>query len=435
VSEIKIFKDVIVPGTEFVVLERVLLSFRSIGEVANDLYWRSVEFSSSTPVVRGVRTWFRTVGSDGVSRYISLDPGEYRISAPKPPDIIIDIPVGHPSHSVREVLVAARDACRRAGPLDEREQKLIEITDRILTHDTDSLPEADAGCGFYKALKSQSSQQFQEFLTEIIQKQLANLENTFEKSGQGLALLRLQTMLGLHIEDRWMTDPGSYLGGFVNQFCNDEATRPQMLDAISTVCNNEYEDGNQQLRNALDAKFLRQMTFHLALSHLHLSIAWNAFKACPDLLKGKLNLVRPPVILEEAHVCVLSGITTFARSFCVKDYESSARELLAQCGPDMNALSKAARQDASQILPVFSKAFAAILSAQAMTLADDAQSIKVGIAEREKHRQLYPGGEAERGWIDLALLRAHKKIGDETAARSYAIHVAAQIFTRRSLGG
>ena len=70
-----------------------------------------------------------------------------------------------------------------------------------------------------------------------------------------------------------------------------------------------------------------------------------------------------------------------------------------------------------------------MLAAQALTLSGVAEQTRAGIAELERLKAQVPllDGAFKRGWINQALLKAHKAVQDEAAVQKVAFVMAAEI--------
>jgi hypothetical protein len=141
-----------------------------------------------------------------------------------------------------------------------------------------------------------------------------------------------------------------------------------------------------------------------------------------------------PVLAEEALACTLDGISSGAR-FCALDPEKEAFSLLRRLDPDMwtfRSVRDLARRDASEIRPVFTRCFADILAAQALTLLGNPTHIRAGIARLEEIRHGFHALETdfERGWIEHALLKAYGKLNDDEAKLRLAAGISARLVTR-----
>lgn len=203
------------------------------------------------------------------------------------------------------------------------------------------------------------------------------------------------------------------------------------------MANTDYEAGRAQLAMAITADTFGAMTRRLTLTYHHLLTA----KTIADLLLQEGG-TRPvfhftPIIIEEALVCTLVGITDGTR-FCAQHPDTEARALLRRHGPSLTALRPAARSRASEIYPSFTRFFADILAAQALTLAAAAETTLAGIAELQRLRgKLSASGglaasfaDFEAGWIDTALLKALRSTGATIPAQALAADIAGRLALR-----
>jgi hypothetical protein len=430
-KRVKLFGDQVMPGTEYVVLERTLAAFRLMEEATLDRYWYIAEYTASAMPASDRRVWWR-ISSEGADRFISINPGEYREHPPEADDLVLDLPPGRPKTTCRKILTAAVRSCALYTPTIDRGDELSRIAEQLLKTGEDRASRArfdELVDDTVEAGKS-GSPTYHSLLEELVKHQVRFQDPTITHLAATLGLLYLQAATNLWIEESWKHNPTGFLKAFAEKLVDDPVQGEVTRDQICRICDREHEIAQGLLETALKAPSLSAMTRNLSQAALHATIAFSLCLAAP---KRDLKLKYPAVILEESLVCIWSGFTYFG-TFCTEAPEWQARGLLERCEPTLSALRKGMRRLASPIAPAFTHGFADVIAAQALTLAGP-EATQVGIVELERLRELFSYGPdaMEANWIDWALLGAYKKVGRDLEGRSRAARLAVQMIVRKAL--
>ena len=226
-----------------------------------------------------------------------------------------------------------------------------------------------------------------------------------------------------------MNDPRSYLGSFLEAMFRSDEHRPALIALIIGISNLEYEHGRSAVRSAINSNDWQQNTRHLMIGGHRFTVVQLLRVFLERKMAWPAEMHMPAVLADEAFVCTRTGLMRGA-IFCSNHPDDRAVELLRRVDqpPSIGALRRAARSMASEIEPAFTRKFADILAAQALSLASG--SAAEGVIELEELRNDPTIGNFERGWLDLALLNVYKAVGDENKVRQKAVSIAAELVVR-----
>lgn len=429
----ELMAGLVVIGTRYLALEWVLAAFNLTDEATLDAYWHGAEFASAQPAAKGTRVWVRIKHPRHPDCWISHDPGEFRTTPPEEPCLIVDLPDGGPRTRCRDILAALLEPNETGLPINDNEQKLLDVGNRLLKGATNSTETA-----FKRELSATIDlprDDFIEPLNQLYRQGLFGFQCQIDQFGFWILLLQMQRALGVRIQQDWLADESAVFFGFMHEMLTDASRRDQCISYATEIARSEYDHGRAGLAKALDAETMGSMPRHLMLALHRFQMALWLIHALSKGGVDKHAIGLNAIVVEEAQVCTMSAITQGARFFTRKP-ESEARFLLSDALPTHDALRRRARKSASEILPVFTRFFADVLAAQALTLIDNVDQIRGGIAELERLDARLPlmTAEFERGWIHHALLRANKRLNDNAAVDKLAKVIAGELTVRVVLG-
>jgi hypothetical protein len=247
-----------------------------------------------------------------------------------------------------------------------------------------------------------------------------------------MLLLQLQWDLNLWIAEPWFDAPREYAEGF----CKDVAAKyPDTFVAVGAQSARiEYDAARKALEAALACDGMTGMTRHLVSA---LDKFWRAYWIRSKLTKlaEATRFSFTEQIAEESWVCTLSGLS-YGALFFAWEPERVPLDLITDSKRRNVDMEAAAREwGSSHIHPYFTRSFSEVLAAQALTLSRSAREFSDGIARLEQLRTKFAGVaetdmEFELGWIDLALLKAHKHAHNERAALECAKRIAMRTVLR-----
>ena len=118
------FITVLMPGTEFIHLERALSAFRLGPEDIIEKLW-----SVPNTIVRAERNapegvWWRLPFGNGDFQYINITEGEFRLSEPPAPALIRDAPPTSEDATCRDVVVEMSRRCEGLRAPTPRHEEL-----------------------------------------------------------------------------------------------------------------------------------------------------------------------------------------------------------------------------------------------------------------------------------------------------------------------
>jgi hypothetical protein len=378
--------------------------------------------------------WWRTKQPDGSFAYVNVDPGEYRKTAPEAGAIVKDMPDVPDQHECRDLLENAIGRAEGSPVADKFYRDLIAAGKGLLSHPDELARQAMSRVeAIIPMVRSAEAEAVAGPLGNLYYHCHSCLEMDQATFADTMLLLQLQRMTSCWIQERWLEDPGPFLGGFLTQLSAGDEIRDRLRKACSEISFIEYDRARTALKGGLEAGSLASMSRKLA------DAQWGFFMVNTLQLRAaacglSFESPRPPVVLEESSACAITGIGYFAR-ILTDDPEYIPAHLLEKASSDGIDEFRAARQwGATMIYPVVNRTFANILGAHAMTLAPETEKIRAGAnslvdlrTALAKDSGVNDDDAFERGWIDQALLSAYKKLGMQEEVRTLATSIAAKL--------
>jgi hypothetical protein len=418
------FASVVVPRTTYTALERIIAAFNFEPEKVIDHSWHVAEVIGEPVESGGKRVWWR-VKNTYETYYLSVDPGECRTSQPGD-GIIMDVPPGDPKITCRQVLQAAVTAAAYSPPVFDENKELLVTAERLLNGGRD-IPEAFKA-HVRSAIDIADMQQYQSVFDALYESYFTPYRcNTLDFTC-AILLLQFQRATAVRIQEDWLSDPNGYLFGFLEQSFESQESRPLLIRTVTDFCNSNYEIGRSDVERALSAESWERNTRRLALACHRLQIVRLLQHFLSTHKIWPTEMAMPAVLAEEAFVCARTGLMQGAR-FCSMHPDSWARSILRAAGrsPTIAALKYEAHLSAREIEPTFTRQFADILAAQALSLAPGHELEGLGELENIRKTRSDQVGFFERGWLDRCLLEAYRATGNEPMIRRTAASIAGQL--------
>lgn len=427
----ELFGGVALPDAYFPALHRICVAFNTVDErLINELaYSVEVMVEEYSPDDRQ-RIWWHSRDQHGKDTWISINPGEFRTEPPDSPCRIREMPKGAPRQTTRNMLRAAIEALEsfphpgHEGPYLARAKELLSRSPQGAQPELYTAIQSIPASAEPQEIQSHSDKLYQDFFFSF--------RNTISDFTDCITLMHIQYAINMHIEQNWSSNPSKYLSSYIKLICTEDSYRERFLQKIIDLAHKRFHSGRKLIGKGLDGSME--------------DLSENLMMACHNFLSANtiLNLITKfgispqriqlnPNVVEEAFVCTWTGIHVGAR-FCMKHPNTYPLKYHANNGPILKDLQRAARRDASEIQPIFTRSFAKILAAQALTSSDHKPDIENGLSELERlNKNQSHAHNFEQSWIDHALLNAYRRVGDENNAKRMAIQIAAKLTLRLAL--
>jgi hypothetical protein len=443
----KIFDDKLIVGTASFALNSVRAACCLYNATDHERGWRNVQALDHLQQIPGKRVWCRFLYADGKESFICLDPGEYRTVRPNAAnDVVVEPPETFPGDTLAKRLEALLDFCREfSSSREEIEALAATVKNFARDHqsvrtDTELFESADENL---RSGRGNPSDLIQELFREVLLKH----KMPIVEFSTAMALLQLQVMMGQWIEPKSRGIFGKKISrayekpmqSFINYTHTLAASpyREKLIAQLSVIGNANYRDASASVKEALNHASLVACTRELAVGVHQYFIA-----LLVTATMVRQNLTAPlkykAVQAEEGYACTITGLL-YPTSFLFLNPDTEPARiaaLLASGVPESSILLRTC----SPIWPLFTKKFAKTLVATALTFNADG-SFARGLEELHKLEREYAetppdlNVDFERGWIDNALLKAYRLIGDEERTRAYAMRIAGQLVLLRAFAG
>jgi hypothetical protein len=252
-----------------------------------------------------------------------------------------------------------------------------------------------------------------------------------------MVIIAVQRWLGVRANWDWSADPKTSLEKLIAMLlAHSDVSRMKLVAFSTELANQHYASGRRRLAEALGSETMREMSRPLLLAFHH-------FLAAEGLQKISLmpGITTPacsfaPVVVDGAKACTGSAII-WSMKFFGRGPRERPLGLAVEHGSSLRELQRASRSLSSEIDPSFTKLFAQVLCAQALTYATERSVIKLGLDSLVALRQGLSGGgcdlrsEFEAGWIDAALLDVYLEYHQIGLGIPLAINIAGRLRDRR----
>jgi hypothetical protein len=375
------------------------------------------------------------------SGYVSLDPGEFRITPPDGPgDVIKEAPVSSSPVRLSNLLkthLQRIDA--HANELTEELELLKQQGEKLLQNmQTNDYSEA---LNIFRAetskLRTDKTASAQEIVNGLYEKCFLGFLMPGTQYAMAIALLQIQMGVNLWIEQDVYSDVRSFLGSYLGDTSN---SYPSILEGAAKIGNWHFEDGQKCLKAALASVTLDNFYRLLYLAAHHF---WAACAIATDseavMPAGNLNYTA--AIAEESYSCVVTGVhgTLVDRALGHKDdFEERLINYFEQ--DNESEMERYVRDLTRPTNPVLPKHYAHVSIARAMVEVGDPwlhKAIKLlHSLEEEFHSQvtLFENSSRELYRIESGLMVAYREIGDEERAKEYATKITGRLLVSRVLG-
>jgi hypothetical protein len=425
----------LMPGTEFVNLERALSAFRVGPEAIVEKRWAVTQALERVNRDAAPGVWWRVRYEDGSTFFIRISPeGETRTSEPPAPCDIRELPMVSDVITCREVLSEVARRCDNLNPPHPRYAEMLAISKKLLSGDVAARRES---VGQMAALmeKVRNGIERPEWLTgvkDLYETCFFNFALDCHEFSCAMALLQLQGITNRWIQADWFDDPDHYLASYYFNVASDSTSRQHLIDAsvemADAMVGAARNDLLLALRTSLMAPFPRK-----------LMLAYHRFRCASLVQKLSVNIgaapsvfESPPHVTEEGEVCMESGILTGAWLCAL-----SPHDILYDLG--LRALTPAEIWDevknySCPHLPVFPNGFAKILAAYAGFFAGDASgTIDELLHYDNEFGRCVTDVAYEEAWVEKGLLDAYRDLGNDLSTR-YAGRIAAKLLVMGHLG-
>lgn len=431
----QLFRGIALPQAERIGLERGLAAFSLLQEASLDEHWFRIEALAGLPHARdGARVWGRGARPDG-HWWVSIDPGEYRITEPPQPCVVHDLKEsGIPSWTCRVLLENVLENYGLVKTPDRDELAMIEVCRRRLSASCAASGKLSDELvrGLREAFATSDAEALGRLLEYINIDYVGGFNASVDYLSPVVAIAQLQGRVGVAVQQDWFEEPLGLLAGLIDGLARSEEHRAKAMQAMSKYCNSEYDDARRYVLAAINSSELAGMSRKLILAYHRYFLVFlieHGFRRSGNPLS---DLDFSPVMAEEAIACTLSGIVHGANF--VKDAFEHEADRMNRAGPlPLDQLRRLARQLSSEVSPVVTRVFADILAAQALSRSEDPSRIREGVEALRRAAQTTAPDSFERGWINLSLMQAHKALGESDAAESAALEIATQLMLRAVL--
>jgi hypothetical protein len=411
----------------------VLAAYNLTDEAKLDQYWYAAEVAAELPSGTDARVWLKGRQGAGREYWISTDPGEFRTTPPPPPCVVHELPEGSPRVRCRHILEELAAAGEAFPPIVEHEQRLLDVANQILAGTEQANGRAIRES--LRAARDCPQEKYQEVLNSLCERAIFDFESKIDEFSYSILLLQLQRVLAVDIQEDWTDRSGAVFAEFMRMMLAEPKSRDRCVSQCVLIMKAEYENGRATISEALNGQTMSSMPRKLlvAFHRFQMARALEHFLRQQGVPPAQIGM--NSIVIEESQVCTMSGLTQGAHFF-IYHPDLVARDLLFRGNNSLPALRRAARASASEILPMFTRFFADMLAAQALTLSDVDAQVESGTVELNRLKAQVPllNGAFERGWINRALLKAYKAVGDEAAVQRIAFAMAGEITAVAALG-
>jgi hypothetical protein len=430
----QILANQLIPGVDKYALVSLKAACSVLDPEMSEERWALTRVLNEQPMIDGKRVWYQFAGGSIGDCYISVHPGEHRTDRPNGlNDIVLTPPPPPADDTLTRRLLALVDFARTFSIHKEE-------VDDVATTVRDFAAKRTSPYG--AELFAQASDQVregrgnrQELTQALYYEGLLNHTMPLLQFSAAMALFQLQAMTGQWVDPEQRNpylEPIGSLNGFMRAVAASEHRR-DLEKALAMVGNNCYRDGGESVKSAINSPSLVALSRHLVNAcHQYLTALFVARNIQREKLNTSLNYRL--IQADEGYACAQSGIFNPA-DFLFNDPEGEARGIaraIASGKPEANLTFFLS----TPFWPRYTKRFARTLVAQARTLL--ASQLEQGIRELHELEKEY--GEAlgeevefERGWIDSALLRAYRVLGDEERVKRYATRIAGRLVVLMAL--
>lgn len=429
-----LFQSRYVPFAEEIGLVRALAAFSLTNERRLNDYWRQVEaFDAVCVNPDGARQWWRVV-REGHEAWISLDPGETRHEPPEPPCVVVDLlEAEHPSWSCRKLLAHIVEHYRSIPNPYESEIRRLAIVEERLRDTSEEGPRLPAAVlAEIRGAVETDRHAVGRVLSFVYDEYLLSGRCNIDYLTEIIAIAQLQSAAGVHIAEDWLGEPLGAAYAFVELILNDNDRRDRMIGDTAQFCADTFTMARKDVASALDETEMFAMTRKLLLALHRFELVFlidKTFRAAGVTLDGS---GLSPILIEESYVCTLTGLCSGAQ-FVIEPPQDVALGLRRQVGsvdPTLAQLKRAARLRAREFEPAFTRRFADILAAEALSQFSSAEVATPGIEELLRLKATSPPGAFERGWINMALRSAFMRFDRQDDLAKIALEIAASAMLR-----
>lgn len=424
---------VILPGAHYTLMRDACTAFNIAPEELIDSGDGDIEFMSSAHNPNDpTRVWWEKTSSNGRKSWISINPGEFRTEPPDPHDLILPLPDRIPSITARIKLEQAVASCAALPPISPHEVMIFDLSKMLLVRNPEEARFKLRGL-VQKALESRDQASYQEAVQHIYDAGLSQMSFNAMDFTSGIVMMHLQAIANVRVQQDWSKDPASFMRNFTRLLLDNSTTRKKIIAALYEIAEVEFDTGRQYVAEALDGA--------MAAVSSKLMFAWHRFllahiviRALKDAGLSEAELPVNSIVSEEAVACTITGIK-YRAHFAMNHPDAGALELRAASRPTLEELRRRARSYSSEIVPAYTRRFADILAAQALTFEQDAHAIRAGLAELDRLDPLLNlDAEVELAWLDHVRLNAWIRLGETEKAKGVALRITGQIITRSALG-
>jgi hypothetical protein len=371
--------------------------------------------------------------------YMSLDPGEFRITPPDGPrDVIKDAPVSSNPLRLSDLLkMQLRRVDARGGEVTEELQLLKQQAEKLLQNmQTNDYSQA---LNIFREetvkLRTGTAASAQEVMNGLYQKCFLSFLMPGTLFAMAGALLQIQLGLNLWIEQDAYSDVRSFLGSYIR---NTSTDYPQIFEGAAKIGNWHFEDGQKCLKVALASVTLDTFYRQLYEAAYHFWAAC-AIAVASDPVIPAVNLNYTTSIAEESYSCVVTGVNGWLVDLALGNEDDFEARLINYFQLDNESEAQRFVRDLTRPTnPVLPKHYARVSSARAMIQVGYPwvnKAIKLlHSLEEEFHSQvtLFEDSSRELYRIEAGLMVAYREIGDEKRTGHYAAKIAGRALVSRA---
>jgi len=424
----------VISSAFYPMLNDICVAFNVTGETMHDFVAGISEFMSGQHDPEDpTRVWWTYAGSEMERVWISINPGEYRTTPPELPCIVKDLPVSAPKVTSREMLGQALESIKLMPPFLPSEQRLVDTARWLLTreetHARDELKLAS-----YRALESKDASTYGSAINALYDKFAQNMAWTASDFSLFILLVQIQASLNIRISENWSENPAQYLAALIRTLMQDKVSYPRALSLLNEIGLTEFESGREGVARALEGNMAEMSSV--------LILAWHRFFTATAIVKclkeagvAENDLAIPSNLPDEAAACTITGIMERAR-FAMQHPEAEALNFALAGASTFAQIRRETMKSASEIVPTYTRFFAEVLAAQALTLTSDQTIKSEGLKQLDRLRSAVKfGQDMEADWIDHAQMNAFRSLGDHTRAEALAFSLAGKMTVRAALSG
>ena len=372
--------------------------------------------------------------------YISLSPGEFRLTRPNGPnDIIRNAPASpHPRRLSNVLKIQLGHLDSYANNLNEEMKLLKESGERLLRNMQSN--DYTEGLNIFREeglkLRTGKTDSAQDLVNSIYESCLFKFLLPGMTFAMAMTLLQIQIRANLWIEQDAFKDVRSYLGSFLSVTGKNH---PTILEAAIEIGNRHFEDGQSSLKTALSSVTLESFYQQLYIAAHHFGAACVIANDTQEIIPAN-QLSYTALIAEESFSCITTGLSYNLVEFINKQEDNFEKELIGYLEDGEDALAERSLRDFTRPTnPILPKHYARVSMARALIQLGDKLTQKgvemLHSLEKEFYSRVAPFEESssELFRIESGLMAGYRELGDEETSKRYAARMVGRAIVKRAL--